>query len=382
MQAMNQRTLNLYMRIPGKLESDWISLLRQFGFLNTACQEKGITLNVHRSWKTGFRRMELSENGPCICAALMDEADYTAQERMAATELLKRGGVACVIGLLKSESDSVACYEVDGSALHIIHYSEPSEVRISELPAIQRLLNALAANGAEDDGSRIRQIHPGLIAGCGSVLSELLRTNPDAIAVLDSLPGDIWDLGFRRDILYYPIKPCGTLPFLILERLAADVASRLEDGQRVALFSGEDSGCVGYVAACVLFLRGIRKPIDYLRQSWDASALSVEAQESSVRLFCYKHVVRDYRHCVQLARHIQIDSVEAFKSDRAIQWEVSRINDALGSEGRITFRFSEFLPSVRVLVEAPTMAQCESAIDALIDVLKLRGRFVGIVQGW
>ena len=53
----------------------------------------------------------MSEDGSCVCVSMMDEADFTQAERAAAIELLRRDGVACVIGLLKSESDSVAGYE-------------------------------------------------------------------------------------------------------------------------------------------------------------------------------------------------------------------------------------------------------------------------------
>ena len=62
----------------------------------------------------------------------------------------------------------------------------------------------------------------------------------------------------------------GVLPFFIMERLAGEVDALLEDGQRVALFCSEDCGRISYVAACVLFLRGIREPVDWLSQKLGA----------------------------------------------------------------------------------------------------------------
>ena len=83
---------------------------------------------------------------------------------MRISQLLRRDGVACVIGLLRSKSDGVALYEVGDSALSIIRYSAPSEIRIVELSAVRKLLDGLAPAALEDDahaGVRVREIHPG-----------------------------------------------------------------------------------------------------------------------------------------------------------------------------------------------------------------------------
>lgn len=159
MQQLNRKVLNVYVSVPKTLESDWTSLLRQFGFLSADCQKKGISLNVFMGCKLGFQRKEPTGDGMNVCISIMDEADYSDGERKAAEKLLKYEGVACVIGLLRSEANRVAHYEVDGSALHIVHYSAPSEIRIPELPAIQKLLKVLGMSTTEgdadgDDGGR------------------------------------------------------------------------------------------------------------------------------------------------------------------------------------------------------------------------------------
>ena len=384
MQGLNRSVLNVCVAVPRRLESDWISLLRQLGFLNAQCREKGISLNMIRGCQTGFEWDELRQDGPCVCISMMDEADYNKHERTRAVELLRRDGVACVIALLRSQSDSAAQYEVGNSALHIIRYSEPSTIRVAELPTVRRLLDELAPGASESEGdeeSKVRQIHPGLIAACGPDLYGLTQAKPDVIVALDGLPGDIWD-DFSGEILYYPIAPYGVLPFFILERLVVEVDALLEDHKRVALFCGEDFGRVGYVAACVLFQRGVRDPVDHLRKNWEAAALSVDAQESNVRLFCYRHVARTYWHCVHLTRHIQIDSIDAFKNDADIKREFQRIGEALGDKARITLRFSGLLPSVRVMVEAANAQQCQQAIDDLIRVVDRKGHYLGVIDGW
>lgn len=387
MQPLNRKALNVYVNVPRALESDWIGLLRQIGFLSEECREKGISLNVYRRCQSGFHREEPCEDGLCVCISMMDEVDYSENEKTAAAELLKRDGVACVLVLLRSEANSVAYYEVDGSALHIVHYTTPSEIRIPELSVIRGVLNKLGSNPTEDDaeadvGGRAKEIHPGFVAVCGLDLYDLLQMNPDVIVTLDSLPGDVWEEGFGGDILYYPIQPWGVLPFFILERLVVEIDGLLEDRKRVALYSGEDCGRVGYVAACVLFQRGIREPIDFVRGNWEASALSVKGQEDDVRLFCYRHVARTYWHCVHLTRHIQIDSIDAFKADQILQQEISRVHDELGDKSRIVFRFSGLLPSVRIMVEAATVEKCQRAIDDIIKVAKLKGHYLGTIDGW
>ncbi len=384
MQGQNKGALNVCVAVPRALESDWISLLRQFGFLNAECEQRGISLNMLKKCDTGFRWESPGADAPCVCVALMDEADYTEAERTAAVELLKREGVACVIGILRSSANSAALYEVEDRALCIVRYSEPSRAQVCELPPLRKLLDELAPGAAEreaDEDGRAVEIHPGLIAACGPDLYELLQTKPDVIVALDGLPGSVWE-DFRGELLYYPIPPYGVLPFYILERLVVEVAALLEDRKRVALFCGEDCGRVGYVAACVLFQCGVREPVDYLRRNWAASALSVNMQESDVRLFCYRHVARTYWHCVQLTRHLQIDSIDAFKGDERIRSELHRIKEALGDEARIALRFSGLLPSVRVMVEAPDVEQCQRAIDDFVAAVKRAGHYLGLVDGW
>ena len=162
MDALKRSVLNVYMSIPRELETDWISLMRQFGFLNAECQARGISMNLCKGWQEGFHWQELSADGPCVCVSLMEAEDFTEDERTAARDLLKREGVACVIALLKSGSAGTAWYEVDRSVLIILHYSEPSDIRIVELPAVQRLLQTLAPD--EEDPSWLhRRSRPGSV---------------------------------------------------------------------------------------------------------------------------------------------------------------------------------------------------------------------------
>lgn len=74
-----------------------------------------------------------------------------------------------------------------------------------------------------------------------------------------------------------------------------------------------------------------------------------------------------------------IDECEA---DEDIRRTAHQIREALGGKGRISFRFSGLLPSVRILVEAPDMEKCREAIDTLIAAVKRSGHYEGMVYGW
>ncbi len=85
---------------------------------------------------------------------------------------------------------------------------------------------------------------------------------------------------------------------------------------------------------------------------------------------------------MQLSRHIQIDSIDTFKADEDIRRATHQIRETLDGKGRISFRFSGLLPSVRILVEAPDMQQCERVMDEFINAVKHSGHYLGRIHGW
>ncbi len=227
-----------------------------------------------------------------------------------------------------------------------------------------------------------RELCPGLYAGSLWDLRELLGMKPDVIVVLDRLPARVWEEGFLGELLYYPIEEYGVLPAIILDRATQEIVARVQGGRRVVLFSREDCGRIGYVAACALFRLGVRESVHHLRRNYNIHVLEDDIQYREVEAFCHRHVAETYRDCVQRIEHIQIDSIEAFTNDREIMREYERISEELGDKARILLRFSGVLPSVRVMVEAATDGFCERCIDAFIGVVKRRGHFVDYVRDW
>ena len=96
---------------------------------------------------------------------------------------------------------------------------------------------------------------------------------------------NIWNTGFRGEILYYPIEDYGVLPDEILERLVEEIIAWLDAGKRVGLFCAGGHGRTGYVAACVLIRQGVEKPISYLRERYCRHAVESQKQWEAILRF-------------------------------------------------------------------------------------------------
>ena len=91
----------------------------------------------------------------------------------------------------------------------------------------------IVANYVEN---RPTEIIPGLILGGIMDLENMINMKPDVLVPLDSLPGDVWDMGFRGDILYCPITDYSILPDDVLEKHVRQICERIKNGMRVAVF--------------------------------------------------------------------------------------------------------------------------------------------------
>ena len=60
-------------------------------------------------------------------------------------------------------------------------------------------------------------------------------------------------------------------------------------------------------------------------------------------------------------------------NDEAVQAEIARVSELLGKTGRILLRESGTEPVIRVMVEASTVALCESYTEAVVQVIRDRG---------
>jgi phosphoglucosamine mutase len=56
------------------------------------------------------------------------------------------------------------------------------------------------------------------------------------------------------------------------------------------------------------------------------------------------------------------------------------VSENLGDRGRILLRKSGTEPVLRVMVEAPTLEECETHVDAVIAVMEQRGLVIEVKQ--
>ncbi len=143
-------------------------------------------------------------------------------------------------------------------------------------------------------GNAVEVVRNLVLGGIGD-LNDILKFDVDVLVPLDHLDGDIWDKGFRGEILYCPITDYGVLPADVLDRLVRDILFRLEQGKRVGIFCLGGHGRTGYVAACVLAALGVEEPIVYLRANYSRKAVETPEQQAEIGHFIARNISPDKR---------------------------------------------------------------------------------------
>ncbi len=75
----------------------------------------------------------------------------------------------------------------------------------------------------------------------------------------------------------------------------------------------------------------------------------------------------------QLLKNVRVADKKTDRENPAMQAEVKKVGEALGSEGRILVRESGTEPLIRVMVEAADDATCEKYVDQVIAVMQQEG---------
>lgn len=124
---------------------------------------------------------------------------------------------------------------------------------------------------------------------CGSLQESAQMVSPpvlvDVLVPLDSLDPKIWGLGFRGEILYFPIEDYWILPDEVLADLVSKIIDRLNSGKKVGLFCLGGHGRTGYVASAVLGKLGYEDPIGFLRKKYCRRAVESDAQINHIAQF-------------------------------------------------------------------------------------------------
>lgn len=87
-----------------------------------------------------------------------------------------------------------------------------------------------------------------------------------SLVSLNALSGNIWETGFRGEILYYPIEDYYCLPNDVLDMVVGDIIYRIEKGIDVLVFCLGGHGRTGYIAAAVLGVLGDTDPVGTVRK--------------------------------------------------------------------------------------------------------------------
>ena len=75
----------------------------------------------------------------------------------------------------------------------------------------------------------------------------------------------------------------------------------------------------------------------------------------------------------QVLKNIRVSDKAAVRNHAEVCAKLAEITAQLGGRGRILLRESGTEPVVRVMVEAPTVEECEMHVDAMIDLIRARG---------
>ena len=75
----------------------------------------------------------------------------------------------------------------------------------------------------------------------------------------------------------------------------------------------------------------------------------------------------------QVLKNVRVHSKPEAQNDPVVQEAVRAVAEKLGATGRILVRESGTEPVIRVMVEAPTKAQCQEMVDSVVDVICARG---------
>lgn len=78
----------------------------------------------------------------------------------------------------------------------------------------------------------------------------------------------------------------------------------------------------------------------------------------------------------QVLQNVRVHDKQKAQDDPAVQAEVSKVAELLGSDGRILLRQSGTEPLVRVMVEAASSELCRSCVDQVVQVMAAQGHII------
>ena len=75
----------------------------------------------------------------------------------------------------------------------------------------------------------------------------------------------------------------------------------------------------------------------------------------------------------QKIKNVRVTNKSAVVEDQAVKDKFAEVNKMIGDNGRAILRQSGTEPVVRIMVECPTIAECDEYIEKIYNVIKKRG---------
>lgn len=122
------------------------------------------------------------------------------------------------------------------------------------------------------------EIVPNLWIGSMRESAKMRDMGVKTLIPLDSLRGNVWDMGWRGEILYYPIDDFSTLPKDVAIQAVNEIVARLDLKISVGIFCQGGHGRTGYLTSLVLGRLGYEDPINFLRQNYCTEAVESASQ--------------------------------------------------------------------------------------------------------
>ena len=75
----------------------------------------------------------------------------------------------------------------------------------------------------------------------------------------------------------------------------------------------------------------------------------------------------------QTTKNVRVTNKAAVIADEEVQKKFKEVNEEIGDDGRALLRQSGTEPVVRIMLECPTLEECDKYIEKIYAVIKKRG---------
>ena len=97
------------------------------------------------------------------------------------------------------------------------------------------------------------------------------------------------------------------------------------------------------------------------------------AEEMLERKESLSKLVAPVKLLPQKLKNVRVTNKSAVVEDEAVQAKFKEVNEEIGDNGRALLRQSGTEPVIRIMVECPTLQECDEYIEKIYQVVKKRG---------